>query len=437
MKTLRIDYRYGITPDKDEHAKKKIEAVLCVMRNDHEKKYVSPYASLYAPYDDQARDAINTLVAHKKSLDPVVLVVIGIGGSNLGALALHHALQGILYNESSTGVKVYWADSPDARYTAHIIAQAEAVLKQGKKILVTVISKSGTTTETIALFELFYTLLRTYHPRDYAQYCVAITDEGSRLWDFAHQEMIALLPIPSLVGGRYSVFSAAGLFPLAFLGIDIDGLVQGAQQAIDDFLENGVRSEAAHLALTSYEAYTQGLLIHDFFVFGHNLQSLGLWLRQLIAESLGKTIQEEGMIRRVGIIPTVSLGTQDLHSMVQLYLAGPRTTFTTFLYQEREQESLCLPDIPAFDALVPSLQKKSLASIESAIFRGVLDAYTQEHKPHMAVYMQEKSPHDLGYYMQLKMIEVMLLGTLLNVDPFDQPAVELYKKVTRKLLAHG
>lgn len=437
MEKLTIDYHYGIPLDRDEHAQKKIEATLGTMRHDHEKKYETPYASLYAPYDDQSRDAIKALAAHKKSLNPELLFVIGIGGSNLGALAVHHALHGILYNESSPGMKVYWADSPDPRYMDHLMAQAEAVLKRGGKILVTIISKSGTTTETIALFELLYNLLRTYYPRDYAQYCVAITDEGSRLCHFAHQEMIALFPIPSLVGGRYSVFSAAGLFPLALLGIDIDELVQGARQAIDDFFKRGVDSEAAHLALASYGAYRNGLLIHDFFVFGHNLQSLGLWLRQLIAESLGKTTLEKDIIRRVGIVPTVSMGTQDLHSMVQLYLAGPRTTFTTFLVQQRKNDSPVLPDLPVFDELVPSLQKKSLSTIESAIFRGVLDAYEQEHKPYLAVSMQGECPHALGYYMQLKMIEIMVLGSLLNVDPFDQPAVELYKKVTRKLLAHG
>jgi glucose-6-phosphate isomerase len=326
-------------------------------------------------------------------------------------------------------------DTLDSWYCTQVYKICESVLQAGETIMITVISKSGTTTETIANAQLFVGLLAEYDT-SYQEYVVVITDEGSPLWHVAQKEGISCLDVPKLVGGRYSVFSAVGLFPLGMIGLDLVALRDGAQsmkELCSDF--SIMNNPAAMSAAILYEQYRAGYVIHDTFLFSRSLHGLAGWYRQLVAESLGKSDDRQGKRVNVGITPTVSVGPEDLHSVAQLYLGGPYNRITTFLSVPQEDALTITIDNP-FDTLVPMIRGKSFVEIIDAIERGTHQAYEHDMRPFMRIELPELSAYTIGQFMQLKMIETMYLGFLFDIDPFDQPQVELYKKETREILDH-
>lgn len=394
--------------------------------------YATDYASLALLRDTGMHQAVATLVDAKKVHKPSLMVVIGVGGSNLGTMAVQQAIQGILYNYHSP-LKVYFADSVDTHFTASLYALVQNTLKKQENIILVIISKSGTTTETIANAQLFTGLLARYK-KSYQDYIVAISDEDSSLWREAQKSGIDCLAIPDKVGGRFSLFSPVGLFPLAMLAIDIQKLLQGAA-SIASVTETFENNSAAIGAAILYGQYQKGLVIHDSFFFAPRLEAIGLWCRQLIAESIGKVKDRKNNNVHVGITPTVSIGSADLHSMVQLYLSGPNNRLTTFISAVAD-DSITVPSDGLFSNLVPMIQGKTYAQIMDAMLEGTKKAYENSKRPFIAIELPEISAYYIGQFMQLKMIEIMYLGSLFNINPFDQPQVELYKKETRKILAH-
>jgi glucose-6-phosphate isomerase len=368
----------------------------------------------------------------KNALNISIIIVVGIGGSNLGTWAIQEALLGKQYNELTQDVKIYYADTVDSDYCAQILSIAQQSLEAKKRILIISISKSGTTTETIANMQVFYALLKKYYPTDYQQYMIIISDKNSPLYNFARKENIDVFTIPSKVGGRYSVFSPVGLLPLALLGVDIQLLVHGAQAAIKEGLSENIETNMSlQSAIIKYEHYKHNIFIHDLFAFVVDFESLGKWYRQLVGESLGKESSEG---KPIGIVPTVSIGSTDLHSVGQLYLGGPIHIFTTFLTIDVSKNTTIVPYDQDFVAFANNIQNNSFDHIMHAIIQGVQHAYEERHRPYSIIICQ-KSPFCIGYLLQWCMIEVVLLGHLLKVNPFDQPHVELYKRRTREILA--
>lgn len=398
--------------------------------------YGSPYASLALPSDASMVQRVKEIVREKKMLEPSVLVVIGIGGSNLGTQAVQEALLGKLYNQHLPFLKIYYADTVDSDYINDIALLVEQEFQKQHNVLVNVVSKSGATTETIANFEIFLLLLRKYYGEAAHEYIVVTTDKGSALWDLAQEERYVCLEIPKNVGGRYSVFSPVGLFPLGMLDVDIDQLLAGARLMLtacthEDIFNNPAALSAA-IILSNYSA---GFTIHDTFLFSVDLEGVGKWYRQLMGESIGKEMTKSGERREVGITPTVSIGSTDLHSVAQLYLGGPRDKCTTFIRVANNTSNCVVPEFERFDSLVPKIQGKPLAIIMDAIINGTQAAYKARQNPFMTVVLPEKTAFYLGQLMQFKMCEMIYLGFLLDVNPFDQPNVEAYKNETRKILA--
>ena len=375
------------------------------------------------------------MIDEKKQLLPTCLFVIGIGGSNLGVLAIHEALHGVLYNDLNPELKMYCADTVDAEYLKSLLAIARLELEKGNRILLNIITKSGTTTETIVNFELFLSLLQHYHPDDYHDFIVVTTDEDSALWNYAQKNQYALLPIPKKVGGRYSVLSAVGLFPLGMLKVPLYDLLAGAASVKEMATDTIEYNAVAHSAATMVAQYKKGITIQDIFVFSHQLRSVGAWYRQLMGESIGKEHDIHGVVVERGINPTLSVGTVDLHSVGQLYLGGPRDKCNTFVTVHLEKDSLMVPDFPEFDHLVANIQGKSVPYIMQAIIDGVKTAYRKHKRPFISIEFPALNAWYCGQFLQFKMIEMMFLGFLLEVDPFDQPNVESYKQETRNLLA--
>jgi len=351
----------------------------------------------------------------------------------LGAKAIHEALNGRYYNELSS-CPVYFLETIDATDMLEVEKLITNILKAGKKILVNVVTKSGTTLETVANFQVVLSLLKIYFPKTYSEYVVVTTDKDSILWNMAEQEQFDRLEIPTLLGGRYSVFSAVGLFPLLFIGIDIDQLLEGAQSMFTRCLEPVETNPAALSALLLFMHYQSERVIHDTFLFSVELENVGKWYRQLMGESIGKEHNVQGKKVEVGITPTVSVGSIDLHSVAQLYLGGPRERFTTFITIEHFSNDVIVPDLPVFKNSFSWIQNRSFSTLIKAISSGTQKAYQKNNRPFCSILLPEKDEYSLGQLLQMKMLEIVYLAHLLEINPFDQPHVELYKKETHQIL---
>ncbi len=399
---------------------------ICIRLNDYgevlkealNRCYESVYASLYAPYDGAQLDAIEKCIERKKKLNPTSLWIIGIGGSNMGTMAIYYALF-----HKTNGLPCHWIDTIDPLVTTDMLTRFEEEIIHDGRPLVIIISKSGTTLETTVNAALFTDLLQT-HSKNYQKNIVVITDHGSALWHNAQHNNYMVLEIPKQIGGRYSVFTAVGLFPLGMLGLPIRDICAGALLAVQEGLQDN--SDASVQAALIYAHYALGRNIFDHFLFGQRLAFIGHWYRQLMGESLGKIAHKKGIQIPVGIVPTVSIGSIDLHSVLQLYLAGSRTIFTSFVLGTSAKKEYTVVSSGPYAG-------KSMAHIQHALFKGTQAAYIQQKVPFVS-YEFELSPFSVGFFMQSKMLEMMHLGFLLGINPFDQPEVELYKKEVRALL---
>jgi glucose-6-phosphate isomerase len=344
-----------------------------------------------------------------------LLIVVGIGGSNLGTMAVQQAVLGMHFD------RVLYADTTDPDSLYDIIHRAKDVLRRGKQVVVNIVSKSGTTAETIANASV---ILEALGKKDV--FVLATSDSGSPLEAIARRHSFHTLQVPKHVGGRYSVFSSVGLFPLAVLGVNIEQLLEGAQTMLFNCLHPDVaRNPALMLASISYLHWKEGRRVQNTFVFSNGLEGINRWYRQLLGESIGKTPKS-------GILPTMSVGSTDLHSLGQLYLAGMDSMFHRIIVSTETRHDMHIP--ATFHSLVPELKRRRIGDVMYALRQGTETAFRKRKKPFIEIELSSKSPEVIGGLLQTFMIEIMLLGHLLKVNPFDQPAVEEYKVETRNML---
>ncbi len=422
--------------------KKELETLEPVFEEEIEKmveasktEYEDERASIHLPFDLDMENRVTSLVEKKSALDPDYIVLVGIGGSNLGTMAVQQAVQGRLASLVGTGPKMLYAETVDAEETSKILSLCKAALEDDGNVLVVGVSKSGTTVETISLLQIFTDLLKK-HRDDYREYIVTITDKGSKLWKLSKDQGFSVLEIPANVGGRYSVLSAAGLFPLGMLGLDITELEEGAAYIRDFCLNRNMsKNPSALSAAHVYLNFEKGKIIHDIFLFGKSFEALGKWYRQLMGESLGKEHSKDGNKVNTGITPTYSVGSTDLHSVAQLYLGGPKDKMTTFVSLDKVSEDVRVPEQSELEGLVENIQDKGLHDIMKAIDKGLKAAYKKKKLPFIEVVLPDNSERSIGMFLQFKMMEMMFLGAFMNVNPFDQPNVEGYKVETKKRLA--
>ncbi len=397
--------------------------------------YNADESSINLAADENLFDEVMKLRNEKVTSELKYFIDIGIGGSNLGTKAVYDALDGYfdLY-EPNRFPKILFADTTNPTSLEKINTLLKNNLRSSEEVLINVISKSGGTTETVANAEIIIRSLKEKFP-DIHDRVVVTTDEGSNLWHKAEELGFSKLSVPKTVGGRFSVLSSVGLFPLACMGIDIQKLRAGAlrirQQCLaTDFEENPALLSAIVLYLQS----KNGKKINDNFLFNQELESLGKWYRQLMGESIGKEKDLKGQIVNSGITPTVSIGSTDLHSMAQLYYGGPKDKITTFVYAKSNADEVRILDEMLMTELVEGIAGKSAKQIMDAIFTGAKIAMENAEMPYTEVVMDDISEYSLGEFLQFKMIEMMYLGKLLNVNTFDQPNVESYKIETKKIL---
>jgi glucose-6-phosphate isomerase len=395
--------------------------------------YDEAESSLNLAADEALLEQVKEVASQKTSPALRYNIVVGIGGSNLGTKAVYDAIMGARdAMEATTLPKLLFAETTDPEWLGRATELIDT-LTSPDEMLITLISKSGGTTETIANFEILMAALRgKFSDANVNDRVVAITDEGSRLWEAAGAKGMARLGIPKQVGGRYSVLSAVGLLPLLVADVDIANLRQGARDVLEQCL-NGEQNLAAQSAAVLAAAQQKGFHINDNFFFHPELESAGKWYRQLMGESVGKEQSLSGKTVHAGITPTVSLGSTDLHSVGQLYLGGPKDKFTTFVSTQKSQ-AVSVPSERIFPELVPAISGKTAEDIMTAILEGVKVAYQKAGLPYMEVVLESVDEHSLGAYLQFKMLEMMYLGQLLDVNSFDQPNVEAYKVETKKIL---
>lgn len=438
MNQINFDYKAGALIDKNDLDEliKKIIPEIAKINSEIKKEYNSQYAFAHVPSDENNLKIIQDLVQKKHALNPAILIVIGIGGSNLGALAIHEFINGKLYNDKNPRLKVYFADTVDTDYISDIFNIVENELFALSNVIINVISKSGSTTESIANLELFIELLKKHKGQDFNKFLVVTTDKESVLWDYAKKINCDVLEIPKNVGGRYSVFTSVGLFPLGLLDINIKELLKGANKAINKYLDINVSENySAISAAILYHYYQKNIKINDTFLFGVDFESIGKWFRQLMGESIGKEFNLKNEKINIGITPNVSIGSVDLHSVAQLYLGGPNDKFTTFVQVEKNLTNLHVPNLKEFEAISPHIQGLSFSKIMYAIILGTQEAYTKKKLPYTMINLKERSEIVIGEFLQFKMFEIVYLAYLFDINPFDQPNVELYKAETKKILS--
>lgn len=350
------------------------------------------------------------------------VIVVGIGGSSLGIEAVYQALA----NSKSPTLTVIDGIEREA------VEAFEETLKEVSnpgEIVVTIISKSGTTTETMLNAAKVVELCEERFGEGFRTQIICIGNENTPLHEIAKEKEILYFSIPDAIGGRYSLFTAVGMVPLTLLKIDTKGLREGALDAVSK-TELKLRAQnALHLALEA----EKGVHTVNFFTFNKRLELCGYWYRQLLAESIGKKMTTEGTTFSHQLLPVVTTSI-DLHSMAQLYLGGYKNIFTHFVYYN-ERHPFHVHTKHWLLTHMPFLGGKKFSEVTNAIVEGVLHAYNDQKLPYQYTELSQCSAYEVGFLLSSLMCEMMYLGHILNVDPFDQPSVELYKKYTRKALS--
>lgn len=392
----------------------------------HRTEYDGKETSINLSYDEQMHMDLQAGVKPLINDNLKYVFVVGIGGSNLGPMAVYNAI-------NSDGPELIFVDTVSPALHKCLYAKIENDIEDKKDFLVSIVSKSGSTTETIANFEVLVDKL-TDKFGDIYDRIVVTSGEGSKLWEKAKNKNYKTIVHPN-VGGRYSILSSVGQVPLMLAGLNVSELLKGAQEARDVCLSGDFeKNVAAVSAALQFMHYKKGIPMNDNFFFNPEMESVGKWYRQLMGESIGKAEDLNGKKINNGITPLVSIGSVDLHSMVQLYLGGPRNKFTTFIYADQSKIGITVPDSQYLDGIVDGIGGKNMAEIMNAIYEGTKIAYDKGDRPFMEIELEDISERSLGQFMQYKMIEMMYLAKLMNVDPFDQPNVEDYKSEMREIL---
>ncbi|MFO0973692.1 MAG: glucose-6-phosphate isomerase [Phycisphaerae bacterium] len=369
------------------------------------------------------------------------LVVLGIGGSALGNTALQTALNSPLYNllpaPRRPGPRLFVLDNVDPVWIGELLDLLEPELRE---TTFNVISKSGETAETASQFLVFWSRLEERLGRaDAAQRLVVTTDPvGGALRRLAGKMRFATLPVPEGVGGRFSVLSAVGLFSAAMCGIDIDEVLAGAAAMLPATAAARLEENpAAMIAAIHFALYGRGKRLHVMMPYAQQLRDLADWYRQLWAESLGKRVDRGGAEVFAGATPIKALGATDQHSQVQLYREGPNDKVFTLLAAEKFDRDVSIP--AAFG------DEETLAYLASATMGQLLNtervatemALVQSARPCLTVRFARVSPYAVGSFIALYEAATVLMGGLLNIDPYDQPAVQLGKEYTYALMGRA
>ncbi|MFA6471109.1 MAG: glucose-6-phosphate isomerase [Candidatus Latescibacterota bacterium] len=350
----------------------------------------------------------------------------GIGGSALGAQALVaslcHPFHNISPGRDGHGMRMFFADNIDPDFIQGMFDVCDP-----RKTLYNIITKSGSTAETMGTFLMVRDILKKKVGNSWRDHIVITTDQHKGdLRKIADEEKIVSFPVPEGVGGRFSVFSPVGLLPAACAGIDVRELLDGAATMDNRLGKCSVMDNPAYLyALYQYLLDREkGKRISVMMPYSSRLYGLADWYRQLWAESLGKKKDLTGKEIFTGQTPVKALGVTDQHSQVQLYVEGPFDKVFTIIRVENFEHSL--PMEPAYNGFssLDYLGGRKMSELMEAERQGTVYALTKNQRPNMTITFPKISPHTVGQFIYSLETATAFSGGLYSIDPFDQPGVE-------------
>lgn len=345
------------------------------------------------------------------------LVLIGIGGSNLGTEAVHEVL-------NSGEVQLHTLDTVSADRISKVTEELKSV-RSAKKIAIVIISKSGGTTETLVNAGVFLRELEARLGKNIYSQTIFIGNPNTEFLKTGMRLGAKTVVMPAIIGGRYSVSTEVGLVPLTLLGHDTDSYISGLLDATSPEFESLVAENAVRIHHYITKNYTH----YNFFAFEPRLYKLGAWYRQLTAESLGKAKDKTGKPVKKGFLPTITTPTE-LHSVGQLYLSNFPGVYTDFVTFDDEITDYKIPK----KGLTKAYGKFGMQEVITALYGGVIGAYQEKKLPYRSVVFDNDLPYSLGLFMGMRMLETMYIAELMNLNAFDQPNVELYKIKTKEIL---
>ncbi|CDC41944.1 glucose-6-phosphate isomerase [Firmicutes bacterium CAG:449] len=346
-----------------------------------------------------------------------VLVVAGIGGSYLGARCAIEALRG-LYSNDKLEI-IYLGNTLSSTYISQVLKYLEK-----KNFAINVISKSGTTTETSVAFRLLKELLIKKVGKEKANKAIYATTDKARgaLKQEANTEGYKTFVIPDDIGGRYSVITAVGLLPIAAAGLDIDQLMLGCATAQKDLNNDDIYTNVCYqYAIARHHFYTHSKAVELFVTYEPQFTQIGEWLKQLFGESEGKD--------KKGLLPDSVTFSTDLHSLGQFIQQGSPVLFETVVLAENPLEDVEVPhDEENLDGL-NFLEGKKMSFVNKQAFEGTLRAHVDDGKvPNIVISVEKMDAYNLGYLFYFFMRACAMSAYLLDINPFNQPGVEIYKK---------
>ncbi|MCS8585842.1 glucose-6-phosphate isomerase [Leuconostoc mesenteroides] len=388
----------------------------------------SDWITLPTDYDKDEFARIQT-AAQKIQSDSKVLVVIGIGGSYLGAKMAVDFLNPMFNNELADnqrqGVKIYFAgNSTSASYINDLVR-----VIGDQDFSVNVISKSGTTTEPSIAFRVFKQLLEKKYGAEAAKQRIYATTEANRgaLHDEAKISGYETFTIPDGVGGRFSVLTAVGLLPIAASGADIEALMTGARDAQEEYSDSDIKNnEAYKYAAVRRILYDKGYTTELLINWEPTMQYLSEWWKQLMGESEGKN--------QKGIYPSSANFSTDLHSLGQYIQEGRRDLFETVVKLDNPVSNIDLPHEDGNNDGLQYLEGVTIDEVNTKASQGVTLAHVDGGVPNLAVHLPAQDAYSLGYLIYFFEIAVGASGYTFGINPFNQPGVEAYKTAMFALL---
>ncbi len=376
------------------------------------------WVNLPTDYDKEEFSRIKK-AAEKIKNDTDILIVIGIGGSYLGARAAIEFLKGPFYNDLTNGPKIYFAgNNISGSYLDDILA-----LCKGKRVSVNIISKSGTTTEPAIAFRVLRKLLEEQYGEEEAAkriYCTTDKAKGT-LKQLADAKGYECFVVPDDVGGRFSVLTAVGLLPIAAAGADIDALMYGAREASKEYNTTDLaKNDCYTYAALRNALYRKGKTVELLVSYEPRFTMMAEWFKQLFGESEGKDNK--------GLFPASVTFSTDLHSMGQYIQDGARIMFETVVnIGESEKDVVIEKEADDGDGL-NFLAGKPMAFVNEKAFQGTVLAHTDGGVPNLVINVDKPDEENLGRLIYFFEKACAVSGYLLGVNPFDQPGVESYKK---------
>ncbi len=428
-----IGDEHGITPEQLKDIAEKTTPLIQQL-NKERQDGETPYRDL--PYNSEIAQEVKELVKELAGRCEN-LVVFGIGGSALGNIALQTALNPYMHNideNQRTGPRLFVFDNVDP---PQLVSFLDWLGDKLDKTIFNVISKSGRTAETAAQFMIIrQLLLDKLGPDGLRDQVVATTDSRKgTLRKIAEDADLRCLEVPDGVGGRFTVLSAVGLFSAAMCGIDTDSLLEGARDMdtrvkCEDFKKN----PAAINAAVNYHFYNNNKKISVMMPYSYALKDLSDWYRQLWAESLGKKEDLTGNEVHIGPTPLKALGTTDQHSQVQLYREGPNDKLFTFLQVRNFDKDIKIGPAPEYAQELGFLAGKDLSELLNNEKKATEYALLESERPCLTVLFDRVSAYTVGQFIYLFEVTTSFAGALFNINPYDQPAVELGKEAAFALM---